>query len=361
MSTGTVFLVFLFLFCAVVANATFIVLAWLGFSAKSDLEKRATEKLLVPKSKFALVAAGVLLLSSCVAACFGLPDPGLAVTQPSTDAGKASNGSLVGQPPCRVTGFAEASHEVPDSAGSVRCVGDLVASLLKTPPMQLTIIGRVDNRELAKAARNVYGDNASLGLQRAAAVRDWLERSYARQRTGTAPAIDFDRLSTLLQGGALHVGPGVSNADREYDRQVEVRAIVETPPAPATTPPIKTQTLSIAGLVLNTSVFDINTSLTMLAFLVALSAYLAGVRSSTKGQQSKFPGAKALSLILISVADLPMILAAVCLGLHIFVGPYLPLKLSALLLVWALILFSFAALTMFLLHAREWAVSYMRS
>jgi hypothetical protein len=58
-----------------------------------------------------------------------------------------------------------------------------------------------------------------------------------------------------------------------------------------------------------------------------------------------------IALTLITVADFPMILAAVFLGFHVFV--FCP----PVFLVWSSLLFVFAGGTMVGLHAREWVHS----
>jgi hypothetical protein len=217
--------------------------------------------------------------------------------------------------------------------------------------VDLVLTGHVDNQELKPNRAKIYGSNLSLALQRAQAVRGWLKRKTdgIGRQTGLPPKDDVESIALLVTSGAEHVGINVSESDRTADRNVEIRASWRRPVPPMESGDKKSW-LELVGRRLNVPPgLDAATMLALLAFIVALSAYLASVRVYVKGLASVSPRSKkTVALVLISVADLPMIFAGLFIALYIFAFP------RAFLFLWGLFLFAFAGVTMIILHASEW-------
>jgi hypothetical protein len=262
---------------------------------------------------------------------------------------------------CQLFGFPEGRHDLPAGTDQTPCLNELASRLTESTIDALVITGHVDKQELSRNARGIYGSNLSLALQRALAVRGWLERQQASRvkRAGSANNGDLGSLAMTVASGATHVGADVSDDERKADRSVEIRTVWKVrPPAAATKEPLWWQRI---GWQLNTARLDAGSALTFLAFVVALSAYLATVRlflhglaepsDTREGGLRLRPASKKVALVLITLADLPMILAGLCMGLYLFA--FVP----PLFFRWSLVLFAFGGGTMIILHAREWRKS----
>jgi hypothetical protein len=338
---------------ALILSLTLLLVAWvlttLFFHRAWSRAKSAK-----PFDRLAKIYLGLVCAALALAAAF--------IAFAGTQAPVPAAATASSEPPmetftCQITAFPEGGHAVPADSGRVGCIVDLIERLRRQMPERLLLTGHVDHRELRPGAVKVYGSNLSLATQRATAVKDWLSRELSQSTLrSTGQRFDFERIVTLMPSGALHIGAGVTNADRESDRRVDIR-VVWRAVAPPRDDPSPRPWWEKVGRQLNTSALDSSSSLAFLAFLVALSAYLATVRLFLKQPTTTTSGAtvsasKKLALVLITVADLPMILAALLLGLHIFAfAPPAFLRLSFLLFV-------FAGGTMVILHAREWVLSW---
>jgi hypothetical protein len=189
-----------------------------------------------------------------------------------------------------------------------------------------------------------YGSNLTLALQRALAVRDWL--GHNRQNAAVTSAV-------LVVSGATNVGANLPGSRRMEDRRVDILASWEV--ATPVDPP-GTQEHPRAPWKLNIPTgFDVGGAFAFLAFVVALSAYLASVRLFLKQKQMGSDGrlqisaSNKMALVLITIADLPMILSGLFFSLYLFSLLRWPPLVS-----WSLLLFIFAGGTMVILHGREW-------
>jgi hypothetical protein len=351
-----------------ITSVVLLAAAWILTGVFFVLCRWHLEKKMKPFGK--LVVALMVLTACCLGAALWkitgyVPPPAAPAVQDPTV--KSADVRIEPQA-CKVSPFTPGDHELPENIDST-CL-ELVASRLANPALtldELVLTGHVDNHELKPSAVRIYGSNLSLALQRALTVRGWLKRKQDAigRQPGKPSKVDVESLAVLVASGAEHVGDSVSNSDRKADRYVEIRASWRLP----SSPPEAGETLrwyERIGRQLNVPPgFDAATMLTLLAFVVALSAYLASVRVSLKALMSEVettnggnttirkvdPKSTKVALVLISVADLPMILAALFIGLYVFAfAPPFVLR-------WGLFLFAFAGGTMIILHASEWLES----
>ena len=291
-----------------------------------DPEKRGVVPFEIREQAMLLVAA-VFLIASLIAVFSVYEDP-----PPAQE----------GQTACLAYGFPDGRNEVPSSGLDTSpddCISTLKSDLKEFSPRHVILIGHADKRELSGQLGRYYGENGSLAMTRAYAV---------------LALIGMPAQAVVLSSGARNVGEQVPPELLKRDRSVEILVSWSTRSSTAAG-----STPRSFGSGLNEAVVNSSESLTLLGFLVALSAYLATIRLFLQQEADKKKAdpdhlKHTVMLSFITIADLPMVLAALLLGLHIFIF------LAAGWFRVSLVLFIFAGMVMVLLHSREWAKSWRK-
>ena len=203
-------------------------------------------------------------------------------------------------------------------------------------PEQLIVVGQTASSELSgKLSGETY--YSRLALARAAAVSKWL-------------ADGMPYLQSVLLTSGPRVLPSAHAYQHGRNRSVEIRAYWA----------IQARNESVSPRAFGHVKYDMLKPPEMLAFLglvVALSAYLAAVGVYLREQLAKpSSGPKddirritiKTRLSLLTIADMPMITAALLLGLHLFFG------FPEWFVPGSVVLVGFSAVSLVLFHATEW-------
>jgi hypothetical protein len=275
---------------------------------------------------------------------------------------------------CLVFSFHEAQHDLAEGDFTAMpqdpsgCVDQLLGWAAKSLPRQLIVTGRTDKQELTPAAARRYFDNTSLAFQRAQTVINRLNQAEGINGR-------LKPFSIPLTAGPKHLTER-DDAVLSRDRSVEIRSYWQRPG-------IAVKQFSRPehiGWALNDEALDPGVSLTALSLFVALSAYLAAVglfmrertanigglideldqkisaaseptKSVLIGQQNELVKRKNRTLTrrkLLVLADSPMIVAALLLGLHVFYF-FPPSVLRA-----SVVVVTFSGFSLVLLHFSQW-------
>jgi hypothetical protein len=312
----------------------------------------------------ALATAG----GGMAAACGGLHED---AGQPARKASVEVSASIE-TAPCWVRAFPEAEHSIGNGdlqslkMEPASCVDALIQRLAHDPNVLIVVIGHVDKRELRRPKARIYGNSISLGYQRALAVRSALLNKYQvavpRDTRNDPPSLEGRILA--IATGAASIGERVNDAELEEDRAVEIRPYWFVAKA--------TLVQSGQDSDIRPTGFGTGDKLTLLTLIVALSAYLASVRLVAIGRLVDLKGRVStdffdkrlntpanadverrsndikVGLKLLTLADAPMIVSGLLLGLHIFYG------LPDASLRWSIYFFTFGGLALVGLHAHAW-------
>ena len=280
------------------------------------------------------------------------------------------------------------------------CIDKLRRWMRSEPPAQINVYGRADRRQLSAEARKRVVSNEMLAHKRATAVASWItgvEELSSAAKDGKSSG-DPDPLTELLVArthvdvAGIRYASSKNGQPLELDRSVDIEAfwprqLPINSAVPATSSVENRRAL--VGLRLNDEGMDPDVAVAVLALFVALSAYLATVgffmrqRVSELRKQirdvkiavaeAELKNEKAIPerqtmmtklkegevvtethLKLLPIADVPMIVAALLLALHLFYF------ISTAWLRVSIVFATFAAMVLVMQHAAVWGKTVWR-
>ena len=315
-----------------------------------------------------LLVIALFIAMAIVAA--GLSEGLTLISRTSTTAPPVPPGVPTSVSRCVVKSFAEGDHRAP--TGGLRsleqepresAVDRIMEVLGREDLLFMAIVGHADARELRAQTAAVYGTNLTLAHLRAREASASLLREYGARDSGQNRRPEISGRVLVLASGSDHWGANRIAAELAEDRAVEIVAY-SSPKAPTVTA-TTSGTIGTAS-VLNVANLEASVSLTFFTILVALSAYLASVRlvaiarlgelndpetdkPEVRAERIRAQRAKIKrNLRWLTVADIPMVLAALLLGLHVFY--FWP----AWTLHGSFYLFTFAGLALLASHGFAW-------
>lgn len=105
------------------------------------------------------------------------------------------------------------------------CLEPVIDRFQKDQPILILLVGRTDKRQLNSEGRHIYGDNFTLGYQRAASMRDYLLERYRKDASAQKMPLTSDafaRRIVVLTAGPDHIDPKTTDSEKSDDRCVEV-------------------------------------------------------------------------------------------------------------------------------------------
>ncbi len=301
---------------------------------------------------------------------------------------------------CVVYGFPDAESFLPASVNDQEsqrrklerlpqdpsgCIVQLLRWLKAAHLHQLVISGRADRRPLTVDAQGRVVSNESLALDRARAVFAWV----ADRAKADGAAVSLDARTLIQVSGVRYASKATNAMLLEQDRSVEIRGFwdraLPRDSAQARIP--EAGSTATLGVSLNRDAFDPDVSIAVLSLFVALSAYLATVgyfirqrafelqsalhtfrserlvnpnsfQRTARRRLGKMLGRRYRQtqtyLMLLQIADMPMILAAFSMTMHVFF-----LQPASWLRV-GMVFAAFSVLIMIGQHAGQWIGTMLR-